>query len=85
MPARKELFLATTRRGCDDYIALNTAAALWLSATVLTEEEVRRLRSAGKSITTFAHEVRSDDPEVLAEALATIREHHPNESIGVDV
>jgi hypothetical protein len=54
------VFLATTRRACDDYTALNTEAALWLSATVLTHEEVRRLRSAGKSVTTFAHEVRSD-------------------------
>jgi hypothetical protein len=78
------VFLATTRRAYDDYIALNTQAALWLSAAVLTDEEVRRLRSAGKKVTTFAHEVRSDHPEVLSEAIATIREHHPSESIWVD-
>jgi hypothetical protein len=77
-------FLATTRRAFDDYVALNIDAALWVSATLVGDEEVRRLRSAGKSVTTFAYEVRSEDPELLSEALATILEHHPNQSIWVD-
>lgn len=79
------VFLATTRHAFDDYVALNPDAALWVSATMVGDEEVRRLRSAGKSVTTFAYEVRPDDPELLSEALATIREHHPNQSIWVDV
>ena len=41
-------------RTYDDYIALNTEALLWLSAAVLTHEEVKSLRSAEKDVTTFA-------------------------------
>jgi hypothetical protein len=78
------VFLATTRRGYDDYLALRTKAALWISAAVLTDDELEQLRSQGRNVTTFAHEVRSDDAEVLSEAIDTIREHHPNESIWIE-
>ena len=78
------VFLATTRRGYDDYRALNTRAVLWVSAGVLSEEELKHLRSEGRSVTTFAYEVGPNDPELLSEAVATIREHHPSESIWVE-
>jgi hypothetical protein len=78
------VFLATTRRGYDAYMALNQTAGLWISTAVLTEEELRRLRSEGRHVTTFAHAVGTDDPDVLSEAIATIREHHPSESIWVE-
>lgn len=79
------VFLATTRRALGDYIAMNTEGSLWISASLAAEDQVACLRSAGKNVTTFSHEIRSDDKESLADAVATIREHHPDESIWVEL
>ena len=79
------VFFATTRKGFDEYIALNVTAPLWLSASVSNGYEVRRLRDAGKNVTTFDYEINSSDAEVLADAIDTIREHHPRDSIWADV
>ena len=35
------VFLATTRRGYESFMTLNAAAALWLSAGLLTADELR--------------------------------------------
>jgi hypothetical protein len=78
------IFLATTRQGYEAYRTLNTESALWISAAVLAADEVYRLRAGGLNVTTMAQVVRSNDPGALADAIASIQEHHPGEHIWVE-
>jgi hypothetical protein len=78
------VFLATTRRGYESFMALNAGAALWLSAGLLTAEELSRSRDRGIKVTDFAHEIRSDDLDALTDAVSTIKEHHPGESVWIE-
>ena len=80
------VILATTRRGLESLRALidSTRPAVWVGAGVLTPDEVVALRAAGLKLSVFAHDIASEDPEQLANALATVAEHHPDEVIWVD-
>jgi hypothetical protein len=65
-------------------MALHPEAALWLSGGLLTVEEIRQLRDRGVNVTDFAHEIGSSDLDALADAVSTIKEHHPGESVWVE-
>ena len=78
------IFFATTRRGYDEYKALNTPSALWVAANVPTDSELSRLRSEGRQATNFNLEIDPRDPEAIADAITTIREHHPGQTIWVE-
>jgi len=79
------IFLATTRSGYESYRSLGkVAGALWLAAKVLSAEELRELREAGTDVTDFDYEISSEDADVVAGAVETIKEHHPGEAIWVE-
>jgi len=78
------VFLATTRRGYESFTTLNPDANLWVSGGVLTTEELAQLRARGLKITDFTHEISSGEPEEIADAISTIREHHPGEPIWIE-
>jgi len=73
------IILVLTRSGYDVLGRIHGCAVLWVSAGVLGKDEVEGLRASGRNVTTFANEIRSH--EEVQEALTTIREHHPTESI----
>jgi hypothetical protein len=81
---RNVVFLATTRRGYESFTTLNADADLWISGGVLTAEELTQLRARGLKITDFTHEISSNEPDEVADAVSTIREHHPGEPIWVE-
>jgi hypothetical protein len=81
---RNVVFLATTRRGYESFTSLNADADLWISGGVLTAEELTRLRARGLKITDFTGEISSNEPDEVADAVSTIREHHPGEPIWVE-
>jgi hypothetical protein len=81
---RNVVFLATTRRGYESFTTLNADTDLWISGGVLTAEELTQLRARGLKITDFAHEISSNEPDEIADAVSTIREHHPGEPIWVE-
>jgi hypothetical protein len=57
------VFLATTRRAYEACIALDSGAALWVSAGILSLHEIRDLRDRGYRITDFSYVINGSDPE----------------------
>jgi hypothetical protein len=74
------VFLATSRRGYDAYMSLNSCAPLWLSAGILSPEEIGALRAREYNVTTFSYVVSHTDPGVIS----TIQEHHPDEPLWIE-
>ena len=74
------VFLVTSRRGYDAYVTLNSGAPLWLSAGVLSSDEISDLRARGCDVTTFSYAFSHADLDVIS----TIREHHPDEPLWIE-
>jgi hypothetical protein len=60
-----------------------STASIWAGLDAYTSHDQKQLRDSGLSLTVFNYSLRSATPEVLADALATIEEHHPSETIWV--
>lgn len=78
------VFLATSRRGYEAYISLNSGGALWVSAGILSPHELSDLRARGYSVTNFSYAIGQDDRDTMLDALSTIREHHPEETLWIE-
>ena len=76
------VFLAISPAGLSEAIALANGSPVWCSAEAITEEEFERLESG--NVTRLSYEISDQGREVLNEALATIREHHPQERIWIE-
>jgi hypothetical protein len=59
-------------------------AALWVSLGVLEPSELAELRACGVAVTDFTKTISSGDAAALADAIDTIREHHPGQAVWVD-
>ena len=57
--------------------------ALWVSLGVLEPSELAELRAYGVAVTDFTKPI-SRDAAALADAVDTIREHHPGQVVWVD-
>jgi len=70
------VFLALTRSGLDDALALakHAPVSIWSGANAISEEEFDAF--AGADLTRFTCALDST-AEALDDALATIEEHHP--------
>jgi hypothetical protein len=80
------VFLAMTRQGFESYCQLSSGArpSLWISGGVLAPEELGALRARGLDVTAFSSEIHPGDACAIADAILTIREHHPNEPLWVE-
>ncbi|MFZ6679443.1 hypothetical protein [Undibacterium sp. Tian12W] len=78
------VFLAFTRQGLDELIALNKASVLsvWCGSNVLTEAEYDDM--SGKNISRFVYPLASPADADFSCALETIADHHPGEKIWVE-
>ncbi|WP_442783428.1 hypothetical protein, partial [Collimonas fungivorans] len=78
------VFLALTRSGLDEAIALNENAdgAIWCGCDVITEYEFSGLN--GRNISRFNFALFGADDETFSGALATIADHHPNERVWIE-
>jgi hypothetical protein len=78
------VFLALSGDGLAEAlcIASSEGGAVWCGADALSEEQFAS--SGAKRLTRFTYSLQDADAEVLAEALATIREHHPRERVWVE-
>lgn len=77
------VFLALTRAGLAEALALAGGSPVWCCAAAITEEEfaARHL----PNLTRFAFELGSSGTQFhIDQALADIEEHHPNERIWVE-
>ncbi len=78
------VFFAMTRSAFESYMQLAQAhSVLWVSAGVLSAQELASLRAQGMAITDFDHAIAPDDPAAVQEALDTIQEHHPGLAVWV--
>ena len=80
------IYFATSRRSYDQ-LAASAAwppAVLWISSGVLNASELTALRAKGLSVTDFTDPVSPRAFTEMAEALNTIREHHPGQAVWVD-
>lgn len=77
------VFLALTRPGLDDALALAKHApiSIWCSANAISEEEFDAL--AGADLTRFTYALDST-AEALDDALTTIEEHHPGQRLWIE-
>lgn len=76
------VFFAISRQSYLDYLALNAASApLWVTSDVLTEQELWALRDSNASVTVFNFSLSTDDALGREDAIETIREHHPGQTI----
>jgi hypothetical protein len=77
-------FLATTRAGVEHAIErLGGRCALWFGTGVLSQGEISALWERGLEVSVFDHEVQTH--EDIDCASSTLREHHPDEPVWVEV
>ncbi|HTG16302.1 MAG TPA: hypothetical protein VK747_13715 [Blastocatellia bacterium] len=80
------LILVLTRAGYDDLLKTlgRVPAQLWVNAGVLSESELLNLRGAGHDVTNFTNEIPAFDVSAIADAIHTVREHHPLQRLWVE-
>jgi len=80
------VFFALTRQGVEGFRQLSPSggAPLWVSGGILTLEELSELRERGFNVTNFSSEIYPEDQDAVADAISTIKEHHPNELLWVE-
>jgi hypothetical protein len=78
------VFLALTREAALEAIALAKAGGhhVWVGTDVLSQAEHSAQVDKGVKLTRFSFAL-SADSDTVDDAVATIREHHPSESIWV--
>jgi hypothetical protein len=79
-------FLVLTRTGFEQLTDLfgQLPSPMWVTAGVLSEAELNRLREQGADITDFIHPIAIDDRVGVEDAVGTIAEHHPGQAIWVE-
>ncbi len=64
-------------------LSKQAGCAVWVGSDAITEERFKQLSQDGCNVTRFAYPLSNATNEVIADALSTIEEHHPNEIIWV--
>lgn len=85
VPSCKFVLLASTAVGAQEAIAIARVAdcAVWLGADAVSDDIFASLCADGLCLTRFAHSLQGASPEVLADAMDTIAEHHPGRTIWI--
>jgi hypothetical protein len=76
------VFLAISASGLAEAISLACGAPVWCGSDAISEEAFCELQ--GQNVSRFVYPLAGQGAEILADAVATIREHHPNERIWVE-
>jgi hypothetical protein len=79
------VFLALTHESALEAIALAKAGEhhVWVGGDALSSDEHALHIARGMKLTLFSRPLKSANAEAIDEAVATIREHHPSETIWV--
>jgi len=79
------VYLALEPRAASEAIrlALDAGWYVWVGADAITPEEHKRFCLGGAKLTRFSYPLANATSEVIADALATIEEHHPGEIVWV--
>jgi hypothetical protein len=76
------IYLVLETRALDEVIKL-PGVAIWAGSNVLTELNHQDLIAQGFNVTRFDYSVSAVNKNELEDAIETIKEHHPTESIWV--
>ena len=78
--------LIFSRKGYEALVAElgRVPSVLWLNPDVVSQSELAALRAQGVDLSWFSEPVDRQDPEAVAEAVATISEHHPGHAVWVE-
>lgn len=76
------VYLILEARALNEVIKL-PGVTIWAGSNVLTELNHKELVAEGINVTRFNHPISGVNRSELEEALETIKEHHPTESIWV--
>lgn len=78
------VYLAISRRGlAEALLAANPAGhSVWCGSDAISDEEYQARKP--KNVSRFIFPLQTAEPGEIAGALATIAEHHPNETIWVE-
>ena len=78
------VFLAITSKGLADATnaAAKTGEPVWCGADAISEEEFDA--SPLKNVTRFVYGLAGENSSLVVDAVATIAEHHPGQSIWVE-
>jgi hypothetical protein len=60
-----------------------TKSALWVTADSMLEADLQAARQKGISVTNFSSLTSNATSEEIRDAVGTIREHHPSETIWI--
>jgi len=65
-------------------IAKQSGAAVWVGSDALTDDELLCLRvEKGLNLTRFTYPLSHASSETIEKAIATVVEHHPNETLWI--
>ena len=64
-------------------LAKQSGDSVWVGSDAITSEEHHDLVRDGVKVTRFSYPLANGTADVVADALATIEEHHPSEIIWV--
>ena len=76
------VYLILEERALDEVVKL-PGVVIWAGSNVLTELNHKELVAKGVNVTRFNHPVSGAIRSELEDAIETIKEHHPTESIWV--
>lgn len=78
------VFLAITSAGLGDALRLrgDAAVAVWCGSDAISDADYAALTEA--NVSRFAYPLQSESGDVIAGAIETIEEHHPNEIVWVE-
>lgn len=81
------VLFALTKQGLADLLqwAPSGRASLWVNHGVLEESDLTRLRAEGFNLTNFTSWLDPNDESEIRGAVETIREHHPDETMYVEL
>jgi hypothetical protein len=76
------VFFAISRAGFESYSGLDVGGTpLWVCAGVLSDLELANLRSERVDVSAFNYALEPSDWAGIDDALQTIREHHPGQTV----
>ncbi len=80
------VFLILSHKGIESLSAIlrEQKPHVWLSAGVLADAELAKLRQQLPSVSDFSYSIALGDAGALEDALQTIKEHHPNDIVFVE-
>lgn len=80
------VFLVLSRQGYDDLIRQlsHAPSPIWVNTDILSDAEMVSIRDTGVNLTNFLFRIDPSSLDEIADAVDTVRQHHPDDTIWVE-